>query len=251
MIALRSGRTLALAAAAVSALSLLAGCGGSADDVPAGSLGPTVTTTANPNIDAAAVQHLQDLAGKWGQASRKITYSFTSTSGSQTSQAQVVFYHKDSTLRQDIITLDGGTVIAIEGPASYTCVSDNSGQRCNAVSADAAATAAANIPFLVDLGRADKLSQILASATLVEAANGRTIMGQATSCIHATGFLSGLVTDATWCFSDAGLLLGQSYDQSGQAVDMRATTDEGVAPSDLAPPYTVETPPSASATAGP
>jgi hypothetical protein len=236
----RTPKLIALAAITAAACLLLAGCGGGDDNDST----PTVSGSGNSSQDAGAEQQLRDLAGKWGAASTKVTYTLASTLGSITTDTQVIVYRKSPDRRIDYIAAGQATTVIILSDLGYWCLITN--VSCALLTTSEAETAS-GFPFVNDLADSARLDAIIAEATALESAPARNVIGRQTSCIQASGVLGGFPGEATWCFTEDGMLLAISYTSSGQTLEMTATAIGAPEEADFEPPYAVATiPPSPS-----
>lgn len=237
----RTWRIIALVTIVTAAGLLLMACGGGDDD-PDTTV--TVSPEPNPSLDAGATQQLRDLAGKWGETVTKITYALNSASGSLTNASQVVLYQEGPDRRIDNIGVNGTATVIVRTSLGYTCLDTTS--TCALLTTEEANSAAEFVPFVSDLADNAGLKAIIAGATELESAPARNVIGRETSCLKAAGNLGGIQGEATWCFTEDGLLLAINYSGGAQTFDMTATTIEGTKATDFEPPYTVATlPPTA------
>lgn len=229
----------ALATITFALFLLFAACGG--DDNPGGTV--TASPAPNASLDAEATQQLRDLAGKWGAASTKITYDLTSTFGSLTSERQVIVYRETPDRRIDYISDSQTTTVIVRPDLGYSCIKIP--VTCGLLTTSEA-EAAIEFPFINDLGDSAGLDAIIAGATALESVQDRNVIGRQTKCLTATGDLGGNRGEATWCFSEEGLLLSINYAGAAQTFEMAATAIEGIKVTDFDPPYPVATiPPTA------
>ncbi|MEK7247456.1 MAG: hypothetical protein AAB092_03195 [Chloroflexota bacterium] len=225
-------RKTALGAVVAAACLLFVACGGGDDNDSTA----TVSPAPNPNLDAGATQQLRDLAGKWGAASTKVTYTLASTLGSITTDTQVIVYRKSPDRRIDHISANGTVPVIIRSDAGYSCWDKTAS--CTLLSVGEA-EAASEFPFVNDLADSAGLDAIIAEATALESAPARKVIGRETNCLKAGGDLGGFPGEATWCFTEDGLLLAMSYTGSVQTLEMTATAIEGAKDADFDPPYPV------------
>jgi hypothetical protein len=182
---------------------------------------------------------LRDLAGKWGEARTKITYDLASASGSLTSDAQVIVYREAPDRRTDHIAASQTTTVIVRTDLGYVCV--DTGATCVLLAAEEAESSAEFVPFVGDLADTAELDAIIAGATALESAPARNVIGRQTNCIRAGVDLGGIPGEATWCFTEDGLLLAVNLSGGAQTFEVTATVIGEPEEADFEPPYAIAT----------
>ncbi len=243
---------LALGLSLAVALLALAACGGG--DSTTGSATATTsgrtTATQKPNPDATKTEQatatssssgdiasqLQALGGDIKQATGKVTYTDTSSSGGTTT---ITLYSKAPNSRYDTIESDGSTSSFIETPqTTYICTSTD--KTCIATAGSG--TGSAGLGLLSGLFSSTYIDALAAAAQVGGVSitrSNETIAGTNATCY--SGLTSG--SNDKFCFSDSGVLLEtQTTDSSGAISGLIATAySTDVSDSDFQPPYPVTT----------
>jgi hypothetical protein len=192
----------------------------------------TPSPTRNARIDASIEGQFRDLAGRWAEATPRITYTLVNAAG----EAEVTYYHRGVNRRIDHTLHGRTTIIIVRDVDGFSCLSDVN--TCAQINREAALAASEIVPFLGPLATTDGLDAIVRGAESMEVTDKREIAGIEATCIKATGDLGGISGPTTFCFSEDGLLLFTGY-EGPVPLEMTATKVDQSEDSDYDPPYAV------------
>jgi hypothetical protein len=242
---------LALALSLSVALLALAACGG--DDSTTNTATPTTsgrtTVTQSPNSNATKTEQatetsssstdiasqLAALGGDIKQATGKVTYTSTDSSGTTST---ITLYSKPPSSRYDTLDSDGSTTSYIETPqTTYICTSSD--QTC--IAQPGSGTGSAGLGLFGGLFSSTYIDALVAAAQaqgISITKSNETIAGTNASCYEGTSNGS----TEKFCFSDSGILLEtQNTDSSGTSGLTATSFSSDVSDSDFLPPYPVTT----------
>ncbi|HEY8767472.1 MAG TPA: hypothetical protein VIP09_09475 [Dehalococcoidia bacterium] len=247
---------LALGLSLSAALLALVACGGgdsTTSSATATTSGRTTATQA-PNPDATKTEQatatsgsssadiasqLAALGGNITQATGKVTYTSTDSSGITST---ITFYSKPPNSRFDSTAADGSTTAYIETPqTTYICSSDAAQQNQTCLAQAGTGTGSAGLglfgsffsPTLVDALTAAAQAQGIEIKKTSE-----TIAGTDASCFEGT--YNG--STEKFCFSGDGVMLAEQITDTSGTTGLTATAySRNVSDSDFQPPYPVTT----------
>lgn len=187
---------------------------------------------------------INDLSDDYENIEAKVVYDFTVTSDEEDGNFDTVMTlvsrpPSDSRVEYE---LEGTSIISIStSDASYSCFSGDGEDFC--VELGTAGFDIAPLPFFGDFTDADQIRDAVDDETDVDVDEfSDNIAGEDVNCFKTTGDIDGDDGEATWCFTDDGILLLSSFSGSTDGVEstfeMRATSfDRNVSDSDFEPPY--------------
>jgi uncharacterized protein YdeI (BOF family) len=246
---------LALGLSLAVALLALAACGGG-DSTTSSATATTSghnTNTQSPNSNATKTEQatetsssstdiasqLAALGGNITQATGKVTYTSTDSSGTTST---ITFYSKPPNSRFDSTSADGSTTAYIETPqTTYICSSDAAQQNQTCLAQAGTGTGSAGLglfgsffsPTLVDTLAAAAQAQGIEIKKTSE-----TIAGTDASCFEGT--YNG--STEKFCFSGDGVMLAEQITDTSGTTGLTATAySRNVSDSDFQPPYPVTT----------
>jgi outer membrane lipoprotein-sorting protein len=254
---LRTPKWIALAlglSLAVALLALAACGGGDSTSTATNTAAAHNTNTQSPNANATKTEQatettsssddiasqLQALGGDIKQATGKVTYTDTSSSGSTST---VTFYSKPPNSRYDSTDADGSSTAYIETPeTTYVCTSDATHVDQTCIAEPGSGTGSTGLGLFGGLFSSSYIEVLVAAAQVGGVSinkSNETIAGTNATCY------SGLSSGSTekFCFSDSGVLLETlTTDASGSTSGLTATAfSSDVSDSDFQPPYPVTT----------
>jgi outer membrane lipoprotein-sorting protein len=256
--ALRTPKWIALAlglSLSVALLALAACSGGDSTSTSTTATAPAHNTnTQSPNNNATRTEQatatsgsssadiasqLAALGGNIKQATGKVTYTSTDSSGTTST---ITFYSKPPNSRFDSTSADGSTTAYIQTPqTTYICSSDAAQQNQTCLAQPGTGTGSAGLglfgsffsPALVDALTAAAQAQGIEIKKTSE-----TIAGTDASCFEGT--FNG--STEKFCFSGDGVMLAEQTTDSSGTTGLTATAfSTSVSDSDFQPPYPVTT----------
>lgn len=241
----RSGLTIAFAAAVAVFALAVAACGGSDETSPDGGGATKTAVPATPsggdNQDLKS--KLKDFTSEWGKATARVSYTSSSLSPGETpNNTNWTIIQKPPNSRFEFGTGADASIFIETAAKAYIC---SAGQCLSSPRTDRSSS---GLGFLAALSNPDKIQSDIADATsnLSIDTFDDTIAGQDAKCFHAKGkFETGTATtkengEATWCFSDRGLLLLASFSSASGQFSLKASeVGSDVPDSAFDPPYPV------------
>jgi len=219
---------------AMSTLFLAVACGGDGEES-----GIATPTAGGSPTTSAITNELQALAKEWEQTVSKVSYDYTTTSGSTTDKSSITLYRRPPDWRMDISSSSEGDVIMIAaGGALYYCSAESGANQC--VSYD---------PSQVDPSAPLEVFDPSVAATTLSGQNvdrsEQTMFGESATCLSVTSTTEESTSKSEWCFASDGILLqfaSTSDDPAFGNLTVEATNvDRNVTEtdSDFEPPYAV------------
>jgi hypothetical protein len=240
---------LALGLSLSVALLALAACGGDDSTTSTPTTSGRTTATQKPDANATKTEQatetsssstdiasqLAALGGDIKQATGKVTYTSTDSSGTTST---ITLYSKPPNSRYDTLDSDGSTSSYIQTPQiTYICTSSD--QSC--IAQPGSGTGSAGLGLFGGLFSSTYIDALVAAAQaqgISITKSNETIAGTNASCYEGTSNGS----TEKFCFSDSGILLKtQTTDSSGTSGLTATSFSSDVSDSDFLPPYPVTT----------
>ncbi len=244
---MRCSRLLPMFLFVVTSSALMCACGGSGGGKGGGPTSPPATSAAATTPAVAGTTQAQagggdlsGLAGKFTNATFKVTYQVSGFGGAGT-QGTMTWYKKGDNLRMDMTGLvqgqQGTTTIIMLPNVTYVCTAAEAGTGGMCFSSPSQAGQGAS-------QIASQLGQNLADPNLsVVSTSSRSIAGQNAKCYTVQS--PNITGQAEYCMSSDGAPLSVKETVQGSEMTMEATDySSDVSDSDFQPPYPVSSIPS-------